>query len=77
MLLAEEEEIAFCSLPSYVQYGNIFDKRMEDLGFGRSPFQANTLGDGNCGLYSLLDQLNLPHNLPNPMFEREDCIYAR
>lgn len=32
---------------------------MEFLGFGRSPSQQNTIGDGNCGPRALCDQLNL------------------
>ena len=34
----------------------------------------NTAGDGNCGLYCLLDQLNMDES---PMFAREDDTFVR
>ena len=75
MLLSEEVEVP--CLPTYLDYNTKFDERMNNLGFERSPTQRNTKGDGNCGIYALLDQLNLPKNEPNPMFVREDDFFAR
>ena len=51
--------------------------RMSFLGFKRSPSQPDTQGDGNCGIYALLDQLNLPSNGPLPIFERDEAVFAR
>ena len=61
----------------YTDYKDKFDERMSSLGFVRSPSQPDTIGDGNCGLYALLDQLNLPGSEPDPFFERDDSLFAR
>ena len=45
------------SLPSYHRSEEEFNMRMSFLGFKRSPSQPDTQGDGNCGIYALLDQL--------------------
>ena len=77
-LLIEDEVTGPRScLPSFQGSEEKFDKRMSSLGFERSPSQPNTLGDGNCGLYALLDQLNLPSSGPLPMFERDEVLFAR
>ena len=72
MLLADVESVS----PCYNMAVGQFDKRMAELGFTRSIFQSDTPADGNCGIHALLDQLNLPHNMPS-MFDREDCVFAR
>ena len=50
---------------------------MQFLGFGRSPSQQNTIGDGNCGPRALCDQLNLDTNDPDPDFGQDDYSFAR
>ena len=75
--LLSEGEVRFSCLPSYQGSERKFDERMNFLGFERSPSQPFTLGDGNCGVYSLLDQLNLPTSDPLSMFERDDALFAR
>ena len=77
-LLIEDEVTGPRSrLPTFQGSEEKFDKRMSSLGFERSPSQPNTLGDGNCGLYALLDQLNLPSSGPLPMFERDEVLFVR
>ena len=76
MLLAEDDVLPPC-LPSYRSYKVQFDQRISSLGFTRSPSQPDTLGDGNCGIYALLDQLNLPSSEPDPFFGRDDSLFAR
>ena len=76
-LLLSEGEIRFSCLPSYQGSERKFDERMRFLGFERSPSQPCTLGDGNCGVYALLDQLNLTTSEELPMFERDDALFAR
>ena len=77
LLLAEDDVIGSPCLPSYQDYAEKFDARMMTLGFERSPSQRNTVGDGNCGIYSLLDQLNLPYQDSDPIFGVDDSVYAR
>ena len=75
-LLLDEGE-AYVTCPTY-QDGRVqFDARIRQLGFDRSPSQPDTVGDGNCGIYALLDQLNLPHQGPNQLFEVDDFQFAR
>ena len=50
---------------------------MSQLGFKRSPSQQDTVGDGNCGIYALLDQLNLPYQDVDPMFGIGDAEFVR
>lgn len=76
-LLLSEGEVRFSCLPSYQASERKFDERMAFLGFERSPSQPRTLGDGNCGVYGLLDQLNLPTSDPLPRFERDEALFAR
>ena len=68
LLLIEDDN------PSFESSKDIFDVRMAGLGFVRSPTQPDTLGDGNCGIYALLDQLSSD---PSPMFEVGDEVLAR
>ena len=56
-------------------YSSQFDTRMAALGFKRSPTQRSTVADGNCGLYAMLDQLNIIE--PDHFFERDDALFAR
>ena len=55
----------------------MFDRRMQSLGFSRSPFQPDTLGDGNCDPRALCDQLNLVTADTDPDFGRDDHTFAR
>ena len=48
-------------LPSYTEFRQEFDIRMDELGFQRSPTQTDTIADGNCALYALMDQLHQPY----------------
>ena len=73
----QEDELPGSCLATYQGSEKKFDERMATLGFKRSPSQPDTRGDGNCGLYALLDQLNLPVNGPLPMFERGEALFAR
>ena len=65
--------------PSAGDPGSIakFNKRMETLGFARSPSQPNTIGDGNCGPRALCDQLNLQTNDQDSDFSQDDFTFAR
>ena len=76
-LLLSEGKVRFSCLPSYQSAERKFDERMTFLGFERSPSQPCTLGDGNCGVYGLLDQLNLPTSDPMPRFDRDEALFAR
>jgi hypothetical protein len=45
-LLSEKGDALANILPSYKDYEGVFDDRMAELGFGRSPSQMNTARDG-------------------------------
>ena len=77
LLLGEDQDATKHYLPSYQEYQVRFDTRMTFLGFERSPTQRQTRGDGNCGIYALLDQLNLSYHESDPIFGVEDALYAR
>ena len=78
MLLQEESDVTasldMVSAPAKPSWDTdlaLFDQRMDETGFVRSPSQPMTCPDGNCAIYAILDQINRDQT-QDPMYDMDE-----